>query len=105
VAALLAVSASALAELASPATLKLISEDSVMNILLVEDEKKITDFIRAGFREQGFVVEHCGNDNDGFGKASHGSYDVIVLDIMLPGRDGLSILKGLRKASVSTELD
>lgn len=73
-------------------------EDSAMNILLVEDEKKIADFICAGFREQGFVVEHSGNGNDGFAKASQGRYDVIVLDIMLPGRDGLSILKGLRKA-------
>lgn len=69
-----------------------------MNILLIEDEKKIADFIHAGFREQGFMVEHCGNGNDGFVKASHGGYDVIVLDIMLPGRDGLSILKSLRKA-------
>ena len=69
-----------------------------MNVLLIEDEKKIADFICAGFREQGFVVEQCGNGNDGFARACHGNYDVIVLDIMLPGRDGLSILKGLRQA-------
>lgn len=69
-----------------------------MKILLVEDEKKIADFVCAGFREQGFAFEHCDNGNDGFSRASSGDYDVIVLDIMLPGRDGLSILKGLRKA-------
>lgn len=70
--------------------------------MLIEDEKKIADFVCAGFREQGFLVEHCANGNEGFDKARQGAYDVIVLDIMLPGRDGLSILKGLRKAGNAT---
>ena len=69
-----------------------------MKILLIEDEQRIADFVCSGFREQGFVVEHCDNGNNGFARASEGVYDVIVLDIMLPGRDGLSILKGIRKA-------
>lgn len=69
-----------------------------MKLLLVEDERKIADFVCAGFKEQGFAVEHCDNGIDGFARASDGTYDVIVLDIMIPGRDGLSILKGLRKA-------
>lgn len=73
-----------------------------MKVLLVEDEKKIANFVCAGFREQGFVVEHCANGDEGFARASGGSYDIIVLDIMLPGRDGLSILKGLRKAGNAT---
>lgn len=73
-----------------------------MKVLLVEDEKKIANFVCAGFKEQGFVVDHCDNGNDGFARASNGTYDVIVLDIMLPGRDGLSILKGLRKAGNAT---
>ncbi|MBK6636544.1 MAG: response regulator transcription factor [Rhodocyclaceae bacterium] len=73
-----------------------------MKVLLVEDEKKIADFVCAGFKEQGFVVEHCADGTEGFARASTGSYDVIVLDIMLPGRDGLSILKGLRKAGNAT---
>ena len=73
-----------------------------MRVLLVEDERKIADFICAGFREQGFVYDHCDNGNDGFARASEGGYDIIVLDIMLPGRDGLSILKGLRKAGSVT---
>ena len=75
-----------------------------MKVLLVEDERKIADFVCAGFKEQGFVVDHCDNGNDGFARASTGSYDVIVLDIMLPGRDGLSILKGLRKAGNATPI-
>lgn len=73
-----------------------------MKVLLVEDERKIANFVCAGFKEQGFVVDHCDNGNDGFARASNGTYDVIVLDIMLPGRDGLSILKGLRKAGNAT---
>lgn len=73
-----------------------------MNILLVEDEKKIVDFVCSGFREQGFTVD-CSNDgNDGFAKANTRDYDSIVLDIMLPGRDGLSILKELRKTGKTT---
>ena len=73
-----------------------------MNVLLVEDEAKISDFVCAGLREQGFAVEHCANGTEGFERAGRGGYDAIVLDIMLPGRDGLSILKGLRKAGIAT---
>ena len=73
-----------------------------MNILLVEDEKKIVDFVCCGFREQGFTIEHAADGNEGYEKASQREYDVIVLDIMLPGRDGLSILKALRKAGKTT---
>lgn len=75
-----------------------------MNVLLVEDEPKIAAFVCAGFKEQGFVVEHCDNGVDGFDRASVGTFDAIVLDIMLPGRDGLSILKGLRKAGNVTPI-
>ncbi len=75
-----------------------------MKILLVEDEQKIAAFVCAGFKERGFVVEHCDNGNDGFARASSAQYDALVLDIMLPGRDGLSILKGLRKAGNTTPI-
>ena len=73
-----------------------------MKILLVEDEQKIAQFVTAGFKEQGFLVDHCADGIDAFDLASQGDYDVIVLDIMLPRRDGLSILKGLRKAGSTT---
>ncbi len=73
-----------------------------MNVLLVEDERKIAQFVCAGLREQGFAVDHCDNGTNGFEYACRGGYDVIVLDIMLPGRDGLSVLKGLRKAGNAT---
>ena len=68
-----------------------------MRILVVEDERKIAGFIRQGLEEHGFTVEVCNNGGDAFTLATTRSYDTIVLDIMLPGRDGLSILRGLRE--------
>jgi DNA-binding response OmpR family regulator len=73
-----------------------------MKILLIEDEAKIAQFVCAGFKEQGFQADHCADGHEGYARAIAGVYDVIVLDIMLPGRDGLSILKGLRKAGQVT---
>lgn len=69
-----------------------------MKVLLVEDERKISDFVVKGLTELGYVVERAQDGDDGFWHATTQSYDVIVLDIMLPGRDGLSILKALRQA-------
>lgn len=68
-----------------------------MNILVVEDEKEVAGFIRKGLEEQGFQVEVCHDGNEAFAWTATRSYDVVVLDIMLPGRDGLSILRSLRK--------
>lgn len=75
-----------------------------MKVLLVEDELKIANFVAAGFREQGFLVDHCDNGVDGFNRAGSGTYDIIVLDIMLPARDGLSVLKGLRQSGCETPI-
>jgi two-component system, OmpR family, response regulator len=69
-----------------------------MHVLFVEDESKIADFVQAGLKEQGFVVEYCDNGNDALLRAMDNEYDVIVLDIMVPGKDGLSILKQLRRS-------
>ena len=68
-----------------------------MRILVVEDDRKIAGFIRQGLEEQGFDVEVCGNGDDAYILATTRPYDAVVLDIMLPGRDGLSILRGLRE--------
>jgi len=73
-----------------------------MHLLLIEDEMKIADFVCAGLKEQGMHVEHCGRGDEGFERARDGNYDAIILDIMLPGRDGLSVLKGLRKVGNNT---
>lgn len=69
-----------------------------MHILFVEDEAKIASFVQAGLKEQGFVVDYCDNGNAGYVRAMEHAYDVIVLDIMVPGKDGLSILKTLRRS-------
>jgi DNA-binding response OmpR family regulator len=68
-----------------------------MRILLVEDDRKIASFVRKGLEEQGFNVEHVDNGDEGLALAMTQRYDALVLDIMVPGRDGLAILKTLRR--------
>ena len=73
-----------------------------LKVLLVEDEARIADFVRAGLAERGFDVETCSDGDTGYERAAAGGHDVILLDIMLPGRDGLAILKELRAAGIGT---
>jgi two-component system, OmpR family, response regulator len=67
-----------------------------VKILVVEDEKKIASFVRKGLEAQGFVVDVSHHGDEGFTLATTRPYDAAVLDIMLPGKDGLSILRNLR---------
>ena len=69
-----------------------------MHILFVEDEAKIANFVNAGLKEHGFVVDYCENGDEGYNRAIDNEYDALVLDIMVPGKDGLAILKSLRRA-------
>jgi DNA-binding response OmpR family regulator len=73
-----------------------------MKVLLVEDEQKIADFVCEGLTARGMTVQHGDNGNTGLAMACQGNFEVIVLDLMLPGRDGLSVLKALRSAGVAT---
>ena len=73
-----------------------------MKVLLVEDEQKIADFACAGLVSRGFEVEHCDNGNLGLARACEANFDVVILDLMLPGRDGLSVLKAMRSKGVDT---
>lgn len=68
-----------------------------MHVLFVEDELKIANFVQVGLKEQGFVVDYCDHGDLAYLKAMNNEYDAIVLDIMLPGKDGLFILKHLRR--------
>ena len=68
-----------------------------MKALIVEDEVKAGDYLRKGLTENGFVVDLARNGVDGLHLASTGDYAVIVLDVMLPGMDGWSVLRELRK--------
>jgi len=69
----------------------------MMKILVVEDESKTVAYLQRGLSEQGYSVEVATNGIDGQHLALTGDYDVIVLDILLPGRDGLSVLQALRR--------
>ena len=73
-----------------------------MKVLVAEDESKIASLLRKGLEAQGFVVDVAGNGNDAYDLAQSRPYDVLVLDIMMPGRDGLSILRNLRERKVAT---
>lgn len=69
-----------------------------MRLLLIEDDLKIASFVTKGFKEAGFVVEHASDGRSGLHMALSSSFDVAVIDIMLPGLDGLSIIDELRQA-------
>jgi heavy metal response regulator len=73
-----------------------------MRILVVEDEKKTASFIRKALQSEGFAVDVCENGDDALAAATTTAFDALVLDIMLPGRDGLSVLFELRKRKNST---
>jgi two-component system OmpR family response regulator len=69
---------------------------------VVEDDPAIGAFVVRGLREAGYTVDHARDGNEGFDVARHERYDAIVLDLMLPGRDGLSVIEGLRAAGDMT---
>jgi DNA-binding response OmpR family regulator len=73
-----------------------------MNILLVEDEPRISEFVCEGLAQRGFTVTVCADGNAGFAQGLRGGFEAIVLDLMLPGRDGLSVLRGWRADGVVT---
>jgi two-component system copper resistance phosphate regulon response regulator CusR len=73
-----------------------------MKILVVEDEPKTASYLRNGLVENGFVADISHRGDDGLHAATGGEYDLIILDIMLPERDGWSVLSALRAAGRST---
>jgi DNA-binding response OmpR family regulator len=75
-----------------------------MRVLLVEDSERLQRSIAAALKKSGYAVDVTGNGEDGWWLAKSNNYDAIVLDIMLPGLDGLSILEKLRTAKKSTHV-
>ena len=73
-----------------------------MRVLVVEDEKKTASFIRKALQAEGFAVDVCHNGDEAWAAARTTPFDAIVLDIMLPGRDGLSLLRQLRERQNAT---
>ena len=68
-----------------------------MKILVVEDEIKTGEYLRQGLREAGFNADLVHNGVDGLHMAQEGDYDLVIMDVMLPGMDGWQVLKNLRR--------
>jgi len=75
-----------------------------MRILIVEDEEKLARYLKKGLEESSYAVDLALIGTDGLHLATHESYDLIILDIMLPEHDGLSILKDVRSAGINTPI-
>ena len=69
-----------------------------MHVLIIEDEKKTSSFLSKGLTESGYIVDTTEDGDEGLLMALDINYDLIILDVMLPGRDGWSILSTLRQA-------
>lgn len=68
-----------------------------MRLLIIEDDLEIASFIKKGLTQEGFVVDHASNGEDGLDMAQRETYAAAIIDIMLPKRDGLSIIESLRQ--------
>jgi two-component system OmpR family response regulator len=73
-------------------------------ILVVEDDVDTADYMLKGLREDGYTVEHVADGRDGLYMASASAFDAVIMDRMLPGMDGLSVVKALRAAAVETPI-
>ncbi|MFT5727369.1 MAG: two-component system OmpR family response regulator [Desulforhopalus sp.] len=74
----------------------------IMRILLIEDDVKIAAFIERGFKEAGFLVDKCHDGLEGLSRVLDSTYDAAIVDLMLPGLDGLSVIEKMRGAGVNT---
>ena len=73
-----------------------------MKILVVEDERKTAAYLKRGLEENGFVVDLAENGEDGAHLARTQTYELIILDVLLPGTDGWSVIADLRRQEIST---
>ncbi len=73
-----------------------------MRLLVVEDDKKIASFVVNGLKQAGFAVDHSADGDEALALARSAPYDALVLDLMLPKRDGLSVLETLRREGLRT---
>jgi DNA-binding response OmpR family regulator len=75
-----------------------------MRILLVEDDRRLADVLQRSLTENAHVVDRSDNGEDGFELASHGDYDVIILDVLLPRKSGINVARDLRTAGNMTAI-
>lgn len=73
-----------------------------MKLLVIEDDRATADYILQGLRQEGHTVDHIADGREALGLATAGIYDVMVVDRMLPGLDGLSLVRALRAARITT---
>jgi len=73
-----------------------------VRLLLIEDDCKIASFIIKGFKSAGFAVDHAADGIQGLDRALYEPYDTVILDIMLPEKNGLAVIEELRRAKVMT---
>src|SRR5215831_14363669 len=73
-----------------------------MRALLVEDDATIAEFVARGLHEAGFAVDHAPDGEAGLDRAVRAPYDVAIVDVMLPKRDGLALIDALRKRDITT---
>ena len=71
-----------------------------MRLLFVEDDIRIVSFVSKGLKEAGFVVVHVADGKSGLQLALDGSFDAAIIDIMLPGMDGLALIEELRRRRI-----
>lgn len=74
-----------------------------MKVLVIEDEQRLAEYLRQGLTEAGYSVEVAHNGIDGLHLATTGPYDLLLLDRMLPGIDGIALLKAFRASVLSQE--
>jgi DNA-binding response OmpR family regulator len=72
-----------------------------MRILLVEDDRRIARFVAKGLREQAYAVDVVGDGDEAIYKLSINDYDAVILDVMIPGRDGFQVCRDLRSAGIA----
>src|ERR1700704_4735153 len=72
-----------------------------MRILLVEDDRRIARFVAKGLREQAYAVDVTGDGDQAFYKLSINDYDAVILDVMIPGRDGFQVCRDMRSAGIA----
>ena len=75
-----------------------------MRILVVEDEKKVSAFIKKGLEEEGYTVDVANDGEEGVNKAESATYDLILMDIMMPKKDGLTAIKEIREKDTTTPI-
>ncbi len=73
-----------------------------MKILLVEDDRKIASFLEKGLKEEGYVLHHVADGEEGYRVATQDAWDLVILDRMLPKQDGLTVCRRIREKGIST---